>query len=405
MFATLFVLIGNVSVSAAGFRLPDASVAAMSMANAFTAQADDASATWYNPAATTKLDGTQVQTGANLITPTMRHTPTNGQVDDSASTTHIQPHLFATHKIGGRWSASIGVTAPFGLASDWSATNSPTKYVATYSQIVAVNTNANLAYKLTDGFSVAGGLDIVQLDADLAKSISPYLPQYGELSLKGSGTGVGANLAAYFAPNDKLSFGASWRSDVRVDINGTAKTTGTAVLDNSASTTLTLPASLQFGTSWKATEKLIVNADLEYTAWSSYDKLIIQSQTISQIPGSTSDTSTDIKDWKDVWAVRLGMQYAMRQWLKIRGGLLYDSNPVPDERFETRVPDSDRIGFSTGLGLKKGPFTCDIGYMFLYFKPRNILNSIGGGSSVISSLNGEYNSHAHLVGATLGYAF
>ena len=55
----------------------------------------------------------------------------------------------------------------------------------------------------------------------------------------------------------------------------------------------------------------------------------------------------------------------MRQWLKIRGGLLYDSNPVPDERFETRVPDSDRIGFSTGLGLKKGPFTCDIGYMVL----------------------------------------
>jgi len=45
---------------AAGFRLPEAGAKAMGMGFAFTAQADDPSAIYFNPAGLTQLQGTNL---------------------------------------------------------------------------------------------------------------------------------------------------------------------------------------------------------------------------------------------------------------------------------------------------------------------------------------------------------
>ena len=55
-----------------GFDIYEQSAKAVGMAGAITAQADDPSAIFFNPAGITQLEGTQISAGACLIRPTMR---------------------------------------------------------------------------------------------------------------------------------------------------------------------------------------------------------------------------------------------------------------------------------------------------------------------------------------------
>ncbi len=55
------------TVRAGSFRLYDHSASATGQASAFTAQADDASAGYYNPAGMTQLRGVQFSAGTTLI--------------------------------------------------------------------------------------------------------------------------------------------------------------------------------------------------------------------------------------------------------------------------------------------------------------------------------------------------
>ncbi|HQU13212.1 MAG TPA: outer membrane protein transport protein, partial [Thermodesulfobacteriota bacterium] len=64
----LLVLLFTASTSfAAGFRLPEAGAKAMGMGFAFTAQADDPSAIYFNPAGLTQLTGQNVMVGLTYV--------------------------------------------------------------------------------------------------------------------------------------------------------------------------------------------------------------------------------------------------------------------------------------------------------------------------------------------------
>src|SRR5512135_3150752 len=68
VLSVLLVLLFTASTSfAAGFRLPEAGAKAMGMGFAFTAQADDPSAIYFNPAGLTQLKGQNVMLGATYL--------------------------------------------------------------------------------------------------------------------------------------------------------------------------------------------------------------------------------------------------------------------------------------------------------------------------------------------------
>ena len=68
LLSVLLVLVLTASTSfAAGFRLPEAGAKAMGMGFAFTAQADDPSAIYYNPAGLTQLKGQNVMLGLTYV--------------------------------------------------------------------------------------------------------------------------------------------------------------------------------------------------------------------------------------------------------------------------------------------------------------------------------------------------
>jgi long-chain fatty acid transport protein len=203
--------------------------------------------------------------------------------------------------------------------------------------------------------------------------------------------------------SDAVSTGLSYRSRVKVDLDGTADLTGGPAATSAAgSTSITLPDLVQLGVSWKASEKLTVNADLDYTLWSTYDRIVVTSS-------NPLFNATEEKQWHDVWCLRIGGEYKLSDEWKLRAGYLYDKNPVPESHFETRTPDSDRQGLSIGTGYTKGKMTIDLAYMYLLFNNRTISDSQADDDAnpltLANPLNGTYKSQAQLAGVTIGYKF
>lgn len=397
----LIVLLMSSSAFSAGFRLSEQSARANGIGNSFTAVADDASAVWYNPAAITDMEKTQISLGSVMIAPEMEHKNTNGTTDKIAKRLHVPPQIYATHRLNEKISLGFGINAPFGLQTNW-GTGSNTKSIATLSDIKAFNYNLNTAYKVNDKLSLAAGADYMTIDAKLNKMIGTK-----EFELEGDGNGWGYNLAAFYKLNEKWNLGANYRSQVKIDVDGTAKY---FTSDNSASTKLTLPDTFQLGAAYKASEKWLFSLTADYTNWATYHKLNIKSKTILDItttfvpPLPDTDTSIDTKKWKSVWAYRLGTEYKYSENLKLRGGLFYDFNPVREKYFESRVPDTDRLAFSIGAGYTKGNMVFDFSYTYLKFMERKIDSTLQD-DSLGNVLNGKYNAFAHLPAFSVGYKF
>ena len=120
-FCFLTIALGN------GFDIYEQSAKAVGMAGAFTAQADDPSAIFFNPAGITQLDGTQVSVGACLVMPTMQF-QSNGNVIMGSypgeavkikDHTWVIPNTYVTHKVNDKVSIGIGSFAHFGLGVEW----------------------------------------------------------------------------------------------------------------------------------------------------------------------------------------------------------------------------------------------------------------------------------------------
>lgn len=389
---------------AAGFRLPEQDSTAMGMASAFVGQADNPSAVWYNPAGITQLNGTQVSGGIIGIYPELTHETTNGTTEVSKRGLHDPVHFYATHKLNGNAFFGFGITNPFGLATDWDPNSSSTRYVATFSNIVTTEFNPNIAYKLGDNLSVAFGIDYIHVRATLEKTVSVAHPILGPLDhsfrLSGDGDGWGANAAVKYNFSDTIHAGLSYRSRIDVDIDGTAELSGSLVATSgSGSTSITLPDLIQLGVSYKASDALTLNADLEYTEWSTYDKIEVTSD-------NPLFNATDEKQWENTWCLRIGGQYKLSDRWKVRAGYLYDQNPVKEDRFETRTPDADRQGISLGTGYTSGHISIDVAYLYVRFNNRTINNSSADDATgTPTALNGTYKSTAQLAGITIGYTF
>ncbi len=389
--------------AAAGFRLPDQDAAAMGMAGAFVGQADNPSAVWYNPAGITGLDGTRISAGATAIFPAMQHANADGTTDVSEREIHVPAELFFTSRINEQFTWGLGLTSPFGLSTNWSE-KSETSGVATFSRVKSIDLNPNIAYKMSDRLSVAVGIDYILLQATMEKMLAPSVL----FRLDGEGSGWGGNAGVLYKAGDQVDVGFSYRSRVKIKVDDATADVNALGLSNPVQTEITLPDLIQAGISLAASDKLTLNADLDYTWWSTYDRLIIKSKTIALLPGSTSDVSIDEKNWKNTFAFRIGAQYKLSDQWKLRAGYVYDQNPVPSNRFETRVPDSDRHGITVGTGYTCSNITVDASYMYLLFNKRTINDSIGGqpdGSAPVTSLNGTYKTMAHLAAVTIGYKF
>ena len=129
-----------------------------------------------------------------------------------------------------------------------------------------------------------------------------------------------------------------------------------------------LPDSVRVGGVWQATTKASFHFAADYQRWSVFkDQCLVQTGT--QVPAKCAflpyagagaapvgyrgglDTANGganvlvniARDWHDTFSVRAGGSYDLSDKLELNGGLLFDSNAVPDETLEPGLIDTNKV--------------------------------------------------------------
>jgi len=436
------VLTGTATLaSAAGLRVNEQGAKAMAMGNAFTAQADDPSALFYNPAGIAFLKGTQVNIGSTTIyvpktefsgtAPLSGIAPTNVGTatvfENAKQDIFIAPTFYVTHTFeGAPLSVGLAVNAIYPLAKTWDSSSAFRAEIIDIS-VKPINFQPTVAYLFDKwNLAVAGGLDVTYAQVSMNKmaySPNPAIPnsayELGNLDLDGTATDIGYNFGLKWKALDNLSFGAAYRSKIDLHVEGNANFLATspagfniigmsaaatspysrARVTSDVSTVVTLPSSVGLGVAWKPNDKTTLEFDAEWTEWSTLKKLEF-SFTGPQFANFNNKPKP--LNWNNVWCYKLGGQYAITKNIDLRAGYMYDNNPIPDSTLGPVLPDSDRHSFSVGQGFHNDQFSLDLAYMWTHFVDRTVTNQ---NMAELTGANGTYKSDVHLFGASVTMRF
>jgi len=371
-----------------GFAVYTQDASALGQGNAMIAHTDGPAAIFFNPALLNKLEGTQVEVGTTLIFPSRKFkSDLSGKEYETEYSVFYPSTFYLSHRFDDKVSAGLGIFSPFGLGTDWGE-DWEGRYITTRSEMSTFNFNPAISYQIMSNLSVAAGVDFILMDATLENKVNLF---------SGDGRGLGYNLGAVYDINEDTTLGASYRSEVNVDIAGDA-TFIPAAFYTKAETDITLPQQVHAGISYKGFEDLIIEAGVRWEGWSSYDELKLDFEQSIPIIGIT--TMTYEKDWRDTWTGNIGAQYQLNDSVSLRAGYLYGGNPVPDKTFEPSIPDSNTHIFTIGTGLKSHRMKIDLAYAYQMLESREKNNTIGA-----TTANGRYDSRIHLVGISLTYLF
>ncbi len=389
----------------------------MGMAFAFTAQADDPSAIYFNPAGLTQLEGQNVMLGATYIrengaefngsTPLTVLTADPVRNETQKSLNFVVPNAYYTYTTKDGWySFGVGIFTPFGLGQEYES-NSIFRNQVTKIELQTLVFNPTVAFKVNQYLSVGVGVDYmwgrVKYNKTPIVPASSGGPGYFDTELEGDGQAWGWNFGLLFKPTENLKVGFNYRSPFNLKISDADFTAGNQVGllppvltmgTTSASGTLHMPATAALGAAYTY-GRLTVEVDGDWTFWHSYSDLTITNND------NPVYSSTAIKNWKDVCALRAGVQYRVTDPLALRLGFSYDPTPAPDATLGPELPDATRMNYNVGVGYKIGKVTIDAAFMYIDRFDRTVNNlSLAG-----TGMNGTWKGDAWLAGLDLGYKF
>lgn len=394
------------SVLAAGFAITAQGAAGMSRSSAFTAQADDPSAVYYNPAGLSQLSWPTVLLGTSILRPHTGYEPAStGLPAEERERYYVLPHFYVTSPLGDRVTAGLGLFAPFGLSTKWPA-DWDGRFQVIDATIRTATVNPVLAWRPTEWLTIAGGVHYSEVKLSQRRAVNLPGASDGMVSLEGDTTAVGYNGALLVTPSHRWQFGASYRSRTNAEIGeGHADFTVPALFagaftDGPIRTEVTLPPSLRTGLLFRVSQDWNVEVDATWTGWSTIDQFEVQFAN-----GLDSEVTTF--GWHDAMTYSVGIEHQWSPGVHLRGGYLYDFTPIPDDKANPLIPDADRQGVSVGVGLGGTRWVLDMGYQYVFFN-RDKENDFGARySSVLPPVdaraNGTYRSNAHVFGVSLGY--
>jgi long-chain fatty acid transport protein len=450
VFFAVTLLIPVEQIHAQTPRIQGQAAGAAGMGNAFAAQADDASALYYNPAGMTQLRGVHILTGALFVGGTTNFTSSStGQTTtgdrDGAVAWPPPAHLYIVANLKDigfdaleKWTAGVGVTVPFGSLTRYPREN-PFSTAVYYNTNPLLDIKPTVAYKLNDYLSFGLGADIYTYSALFGEGQVEVMstgannglgPQF---EINGSGTGAGFNASLLYTAlrnADGLpiaNIGLIYRSQAVVPLAGQFAINGAIAADAHAN--LVLPQIFGAGiaiwpvrdreTEWK------LELDVDYIGWTSFrDTTVSLSRPV---PGIGSGIPVR-QNWSNSYNVMIGTEYRLLKldrwpdWeVALRAGFTQAQTQVPDATFNPGIPSSNvytpGVGFgftckaggsffgltkcgNLGLGsMKPKEIGLDISYQAAIYETRSITGNLN------PAVNGTYKTVFHAGGVALRFSY
>jgi long-chain fatty acid transport protein len=415
---------------AAGFGIFEQGTKAMGMAGAFTAQADDPSALFHNPAGIAFQEERDFALGFTWIRSLEAEFqgsdagfPGPGVSEEQETLSEFPPHAYWVQPMSQNWTFGLGVMTPFGLTTEWKdVPNFSGRFISHLASLTAIDVNPTFGWQATPNLGLAvgaiGRFSTVELERNVPQ-FNPFTQTVADIAtlhLEGdfdnSGYGWNAGLL-HRVGGGNFSWGLSYRSQISVDYEGDAELTqnltGTpfdALIATRlpfgstfpVETGIDFPDMASLGFAYRFTPTFLAELDLNWTGWSSFDKLDIV------FPEGQLPSSTIPEEYEDANNYRLGFAWdtsATNQW---RFGVVFDETPQPEPAVSPLLPDSDRLGYTLGWGHEGNRVDFDLALMYLTFDDRTRdENFSASAEDRAAEYFGTYNTEAVLLGLTLGF--
>jgi long-chain fatty acid transport protein len=365
----------------------------------------DASNLFYNPAGLSKID-TDFSFSAgmsnifNQVAFRLENTYPTIYNDNPVGTPF---YVYGSGMITSKLSFGVGAYTPYGSSAVWGDDWVGAELVQDLA-LKAIFIQPTLAYRLNDYLSFGAGFVMAIGDVELNRAL-PYnsADVKGKANLVGkTDNAYGFNLGLLVTPDDRWSIGLNYRSKVIMGVeDGDAVFTvpssipeDTIPRSNLFAAELPMPANLDFGFSYRASEKLLLAAEINYVFWDVYDTLSFKFKE-----GTKKLNSDNPRLYSNSLIARVGAEYVVNNFLTVRGGLYYDPTPTNKDYFTPETPSLNTLGLTLGVSIYPAEnFVVELSYLHLEtsedtrsYKPENF--------------TGAYKSRTAVPGIGLRYNF
>ncbi|WP_439437606.1 outer membrane protein transport protein [Salinivibrio costicola] len=366
-----------VQAHSAGFQVSETSVSGLGRAFAGEAAiADNAAVGARNAAALTRFNTTAFSGGLTIIDPDVHAnvdttSPLTTDAKDIAPTEYV-PNFHLIQPIDDRLAVGFSAFSNFGLSTDY-----PKDFhagsIAGSTELVTMNFNPNIAYKLNDQWSIGAGISAIYADAELKRQkgalagIVGGSPTDQVAKLAGDGWGFGWNLGTLWELDENNRFGLTYRSqtDVTLDgkfTDGVGNIAGGAKVDGELE--LNLPEIIEFSGFHQLNQQIAVHYSAMHIGWDTFKELKATSAQCND--GTPGQCLRKEEGWDNSWRYALGATYTMDDHWAFRAGYAYDESPVSAEKRTLSIPDSDRHWWSLGATYTANDnLSIDAGFAFL----------------------------------------
>ncbi|MAS05791.1 MAG: fatty acid transporter [Ahrensia sp.] len=429
---------------ASGFQILEQSTSRLGTAYAGTASiADDATTAFFNPAGMARLDKAEAAIAGHLLvidsefddrgslaaagTPLQQPlTGPPGATDDPG----VAGGLFVVQPISERWTFGLGISAPFGLISEYDD-DAVVRYHATRSELTVVNFNPSVAFAVTDELSLGFGLNYQRAEVKLNNAVDSFSVCVGgggtvpacaaahggpanavadsQSNIDGDDDAIVADLSLHWQPSENTALGLVWRQGAEFDLSGDASFSlsencaadpfcagSLQSLQGPIRADAELPDTLTASVSHRIRDRWTVHGDLAWTQWSSLQRVEIVN----------SDNGREVSrlelNYDDTFRAAAGASFQATDHLQWRFGVAFDQAPQDDPQFVTpRIPDADRVWISAGFNYRFGPdASMDLGYAHLFVDDSSIDSMEQG-----NRLTGRFDNTVDILGLQFNWRY
>jgi long-chain fatty acid transport protein len=411
----------STQTTAAGFQLNSQSATGIGRAMAGDAViADNASVLSRNPAAMALFDQTALSLGIiyadiDVSVSDAKGSSTGEEVafgsEHHAAEAKVIPNFYYINPINDKMAFGVAVFSNYGTGTDLGdlANRTPTISGNAVSlpppvdllgntEVVTINFNTSMSYRVNDEFSFGFGIDAVYGSGTLTRTSEN--PQVGNLvDVDADGWALGGIVGAVYEVNPDNRFGLSYRISPKL----TAKGDVNYVYSQYNEIDIPIANIAQFAGFHQLTDKFAVHYTAQWTNWSAFDKIVVKD-------GSNGVDQADLKEyhWKDSWFLSLGATYNLTQDWTLRAGIATDQGVV-NQHSSLSIPDSDRTWYTAGVSYDLNQkSSVDLGIAFVrgedvtVLENSNLLAQVPGYNSEISA---QTRSNAVYYSVQYNYSF
>lgn len=401
--------------SADGMRNPPESASVMGRIGGKIVHVDDASAATVNPANMVDIEESELMLSLTLGYASKEfQSAAGGAKDETDEPTSYLPAAFAVLPIDDLCTFGLGITFPFGRNADWGDESSFSSMSPYSSDLMVMNVNPSLAFKLGDSVSIGVGASIYYSTLEFKQTV-PWsvltgnpASASGEAVFEGDGVSYGGNFGITWKVADGHALALTYRSPFDVEYEGDfevsnvpAEASALGITSSSDfETEFKYPTVIAAGYGIELTDRLRVEFDVEWIESSRNEEFVVDIDNNNPVANyPSSDPLVIDQSWDDNWTFGLGMDYQISDSLVGRMGYIYLESPSPTSSMIPVTSEDDQSVVSLGLGYTYEGHAIDVAYAL------GFINDTTVSDNETASLNGDYEYESHLFSLAYAYSF